>query len=139
MFPPRCPKSKSDAIIVPNSLYVQLADLYVNTHLHSCVMNCINLLQLQGNGVFSAYDCHLGTSYPYMDCLIVCSYFVELGLLRIVYNAGSNQAMSTFKRTESIVLHEQNQPTKRAKKVNSVRELVAWVDTHFNICFHKRG
>lgn len=125
------------AILVPNTLYVQLTDLYVATHLYSCVMKCINALSLQGNGVFSAYDCHIGTSYPYMDCSIACSYFVELGLLRLVYDAGEHQAMSTFKRTESIVLHTKDQPVKRARKVTSAREMMSWIDDHLNICFHK--
>ena len=130
-------KRKSVAIQVPNTLYVQLTDLYVTTHLYSCVMKCINALSLQGNGVFSAYDCHIGTSYPYMDCLIACSYFVELGFLRVVYDAGGHQAMSTFKRTDSVILHEKDQPVKRARKVTSAQEMLSWIDDHFSICFHK--
>jgi len=128
---------KVDAVDVPCAWYTSLLDVYSHTHLYSSTMSCVNALSLQGNGVFSAYDCHLGTSYPYADCLIACMYFVDLGLLRVVYNAGTKQAMCTFKRTQCVVLHVKNKPIRRPQKINSAQELHAWIERNKDICFNR--
>lgn len=127
--------AKSTAVSLPNNLYSSLVDVYTTTHLYSCVMKCITALSLQGNGVFSAYDCSLATYYSYVDCVIACNYFVKLGLLTVLYDAEERQAMSTFKRTDHVILSVQGKSTKRAKKLTSHKEMLAWISSNFNICF----